>query len=44
MSERRFRGNLHTHSDRSDGIAPPESVIDAYRAAGLTDHFEARWG
>ena len=44
-----FRGNLHTHSDRSDGVAPPEQVIAAYRAAGydfivLTDHFEARWG
>jgi len=44
-----FRGNLHTHSDRSDGTAPPEQVIAEYRAAGydflvLTDHFEARWG
>jgi hypothetical protein len=40
---------VHTHSDRSDGMAPPEQVIAAYRAAGydflvLTDHFEARWG
>jgi hypothetical protein len=46
---RRFRGNLHTHSDRSDGVAPPEQVIASYRAAGydflvLTDHFEASWG
>jgi hypothetical protein len=44
-----FRGNLHTHSDRSDGMASAEQVIAAYRAAGydflvLTDHFEARWG
>jgi predicted metal-dependent phosphoesterase TrpH len=44
-----FRGNLHTHSDRSDGVAPPEQVLAEYRAAGydflvLTDHFEARWG
>ena len=44
-----FRGNLHTHSDRSDGVAPAEQVIAAYRAAGydfvvLTDHFESRWG
>jgi hypothetical protein len=44
-----YRGNLHTHSDRSDGVAPPEQVIGEYRAAGydflvLTDHFEARWG
>jgi hypothetical protein len=44
-----WRGNIHTHSDRSDGVAPPERVIAEYRAAGydflaLTDHFEARWG
>jgi hypothetical protein len=44
-----FRGNLHTHSDRSDGVAAPETVIAEYRAAGydflvLTDHFEERWG
>src|SRR3712207_809841 len=44
-----FRGNLHTHSNRSDGVAAPEDVIAAYRAAGydfvvLTDHFEAHWG
>ena len=44
-----FRGNLHTHSDRSDGVAPVAQVIGEYRAAGydflvLTDHFEARWG
>jgi histidinol phosphatase-like PHP family hydrolase len=44
-----FRGNLHAHSNRSDGVAAPEQVIAEYRAAGydflvLTDHFEARWG
>jgi predicted metal-dependent phosphoesterase TrpH len=44
-----YRGNLHTHSDRSDGVAPVEHVCGEYRAAGydflvLTDHFEARWG
>jgi histidinol phosphatase-like PHP family hydrolase len=44
-----FRGNLHAHSDRSDGLASPEQVIAEYRAAGydflvLTDHFEERWG
>jgi histidinol phosphatase-like PHP family hydrolase len=44
-----FRGNLHTHSDRSDGVVPPGQVLAEYRAAGydflvLTDHFEARWG
>jgi hypothetical protein len=44
-----FRGNLHTHSTRSDGHAEPQEVVDAYRAAGhdflvLSDHFEAEWG
>ncbi len=39
-----FKGNLHTHSTRSDGGLPPEEVIAAYRAHGydflaLTDHF-----
>jgi hypothetical protein len=43
-----YRGNLHTHSARSDGHAEPQEVVDAYRAAGydfivLSDHFEARW-
>jgi hypothetical protein len=43
-----FRGTLHAHSDRSDGVAPPDEVVAAYRDAGydflvLTDHFEARW-
>jgi hypothetical protein len=43
-----YRGNLHTHSDRSDGVASPAEVVAAYRAAGydflvLTDHFESRW-
>src|SRR5688572_9876599 len=47
-SGRSFRGNLHTHSDRSDGMASPAQVLAEYRAAGydflvLTDHFEARW-
>jgi histidinol phosphatase-like PHP family hydrolase len=44
-----FRGNLHMHSDRSDGVASPDQVLEAYRREGydfvvLTDHFEARWG
>ncbi|MBI3941759.1 MAG: CehA/McbA family metallohydrolase [Chloroflexi bacterium] len=39
-----YRGNLHTHSTRSDGGIPPEAVIAAYRDTGydfiaLTDHF-----
>ncbi|MFU1476399.1 PHP domain-containing protein [Roseovarius sp. C7] len=39
-----WRGNLHTHSDRSDGVLAPEEVCRRYRAEGydfiaLTDHF-----
>ncbi|MCX8508221.1 MAG: CehA/McbA family metallohydrolase [Rhodobacteraceae bacterium] len=39
-----YRGNLHTHSDRSDGLLSPEEVCGRYRAEGydflaLTDHF-----
>jgi hypothetical protein len=38
-----WRGNLHCHSDRSDGALTPAGVIAAYRDAGyqfvaLTDH------
>jgi predicted metal-dependent phosphoesterase TrpH len=41
-----WRGNLHTHSTRSDGRLPPEAVAAFYRDAGydflaLTDHFWA---
>jgi hypothetical protein len=44
-----LRGNLHCHSDRSDGAASPEAVARAYRDAGydfilLSDHFEERYG
>jgi hypothetical protein len=44
-----FRGNLHCHSNRSDGLLKPEDVIGAYRDAGydficLSDHFEAEYG
>ena len=39
-----LKGNIHTHSNRSDGALPPEEVARRYRAAGydflsLTDHF-----
>src|SRR5690606_41030856 len=39
-----FRGNLHTHSNRSDGALPPEEVCRRYREAGydflcVSDHF-----
>jgi hypothetical protein len=44
-----FRGNLHCHSNRSDGLRSPEEVVGAYRDAGydfvcLSDHFEAEHG
>jgi len=39
-----WRGNIHTHSTRSDGILDPEEVCRRYKAEGydflaLTDHF-----
>jgi hypothetical protein len=39
-----YRGNLHTHSTRSDGRLPPDAVCRFYRDMGydflaLTDHF-----
>lgn len=42
-SKRKFKGNLHTHSTRSDGQYPPEAVIKAYKDKGydfmcLSDH------
>ncbi|MBN9887654.1 PHP domain-containing protein [Salipiger abyssi] len=44
-----WRGNLHTHSDRSDGVLPPQEVCRRYRAEGydfiaLTDHFIGAYG
>jgi hypothetical protein len=44
-----FRGNLHCHSNRSDGLVEPEEVVAAYRDAGydfvcLSDHFEEEYG
>ncbi len=44
-----FRGNLHCHSSRSDGLLGPEEVVAAYRDAGydflcLSDHFEEEYG
>ena len=29
-----WRGNLHTHSTRSDGVVSPEEVCRRYRAEG----------
>lgn len=44
-----YRGNLHTHSTRSDGRLSPEAVCKYYRENGfdfisLTDHFMERYG
>lgn len=44
-----FRGNLHTHSNISDGALPPEEVCRRYRDEGydfiaLTDHFVGLFG
>ena len=44
-----LKGNIHTHSNLSDGARSPEAVCDAYRAGGydflaLTDHFLAKYG
>ncbi len=44
-----WRGNLHTHSNRSDGVLTPEEVCRRYRAEGydflaLTDHFVGQYG
>ncbi|MGV9277749.1 CehA/McbA family metallohydrolase [Streptomyces griseosporeus] len=44
-----WRGNLHTHSDRSDGALSPEETARHYRDAGydflaITDHFRAEYG
>lgn len=44
-----WRGNLHTHSNISDGLLPPAEVCRRYRAEGydfmaLTDHFIGTYG
>ncbi|MFF2021181.1 CehA/McbA family metallohydrolase [Streptomyces sp. NPDC058171] len=44
-----WRGNLHTHSDQSDGALSPEQTVRHYREAGydflaVTDHFRAEYG
>ena len=43
-----YRGNLHSHSTRSDGHLTPEALCAFYREAGydflaVTDHFMAKW-
>jgi len=44
-----YKGNVHTHSTRSDGRLPPEDVCRAYREKGydflcLSDHFLEKFG
>ena len=44
-----FRGNIHSHSTRSDGLLSPAAVVSAYREQGydfvaITDHFIERYG
>ncbi|HET8985588.1 MAG TPA: CehA/McbA family metallohydrolase [Trueperaceae bacterium] len=44
-----YRGNVHTHTNSSDGLLPPAEVVARYREAGydfvaLTDHLLARYG
>jgi hypothetical protein len=44
-----WRGNIHTHSTRSDGVLEPAEVCRRYRAEGydfiaLTDHFVGEYG
>ena len=44
-----YKGNMHTHSTRSDAVRDPLDVCALYRDAGydflaLTDHFLPRYG
>ena len=44
-----LKGNIHTHTNRSDGRLPPDEVVARYRAAGydflsITDHFLPSYG
>jgi hypothetical protein len=44
-----WRGNIHTHSTRSDGVLEPAEVCRRYKAEGydfiaLTDHFVGEYG
>jgi hypothetical protein len=44
-----WRGNLHTHSNLSDGALEPRQVVDAYKNAGydfmmLSEHFVDHFG
>jgi hypothetical protein len=44
-----FRGNIHTHSDRSDGLVSVDDAVSLYRRNGydfvaITDHFLPEYG
>ncbi len=44
-----YKGNIHCHSTRSDGLLSPADVAHAYRERGydfisITDHFLGRYG
>lgn len=44
-----LKGNIHTHSNLSDGMLSPDEVVARYRAAGydflsITDHFLQAYG
>ena len=43
MEGKWYKGNLHTHTNNSDGVLPPAQMAEQYRAAGydflcITDH------
>ena len=44
-----FKGNIHTHSNKSDGVMSPTEVVSLYRKAkydfvAITDHFTQKYG
>ncbi|OQP87478.1 phosphotransferase [Rhizobium rhizosphaerae] len=44
-----YKGNIHGHSTRSDGLKTPEQVAAYYQSAGydfiaITDHFREKYG
>jgi predicted metal-dependent phosphoesterase TrpH len=48
LKGRFWRGNIHTHSNLSDGALPLDNVVEAYREAGydflqLSEHFVRRY-
>lgn len=48
VAGRFLRGNIHTHTNNSDGMLTTEQVVEAYRTSGydflsITDHFLASY-